>query len=425
MLITDRRPTIPTETAPESVLDHVIPGADVIVAMANGEPPGLLDLLETHHRELDGIRLHQMHALHARPSIDGQCGDHLRHVSYFLSPVTRPAFWAGACDLVLNHFSEIPLRTATKCSLVLAAASPPDRHGYFSLGTNAEYFAALIGKAPFFLEVNERMPRTQGLNQLHVSQVIRWSRRDAPLVEVPPRMPDERDRAIAAHIVERISDGATLEVGIGAIPNAVLDSLGGHRELGIHTELLSHGVVDLVELGVVTGTRKTLRPNKVATTFALGTQRLYDWMHENSALELLPVDYVNNARTIAREDNFHHGGRPALPVRVGDHGRPLLVLQRRTGRLRPRRHVLGGRSGVHRPALHDLGRPLAHPRAPQRSVRRHHAQEHRRPRGDGVGRRGAARPLDLAASACPRRRRPSDHRDVLEAEARAASLWGA
>jgi len=235
--------------------------------------------------------------------VTGECGDHLRHVSYFLSPVTRPAYWEGRCDLVPNHFSEMPhlLRTHTRCSLVLAAVSPPDRHGYFSLGTNAEYVAALIGKVPFFVEVNPRMPRTQGLNQIHESQLLGWCERDAPLVPVAPAIPDERDRAIAAQIVERIPNGATLQIGIGAIPNAVLESLVDHRDLGIHTELLSDGVVDLVERGVVTGTRKTLRPNKVVTTFSLGTQLLYDWLHENHALELLPVDYVNNPLTVARE----------------------------------------------------------------------------------------------------------------------------
>jgi hypothetical protein len=147
---------------------------------------------------------------------------------------------------------------------VLAAASPPDRHGYFSLGTNAEYIAALIGRVPFFVEVNHRMPRTQGLNQLHASQLVGWCERDEPLVDVAPAQPDERDRAIARHIVERIPDGATLQVGIGGIPNALLSSLGEHRDLGIHTELLSDGIVDLVEQGVVTGTRKSLRPNKVS-----------------------------------------------------------------------------------------------------------------------------------------------------------------
>jgi acyl-CoA hydrolase len=298
--------TIPAPRPAEAVLDHIAPGADVIVAMANGEPVGLLDALEAAADRLDGVRLHQMHALHRRPYIDGAYPGRLRHVSYFLAPATREAYWAGACDLVPNHFSEMPhlLRTETACSLVLAAASRPDRHGYLSLGTNAEYVAPLIGQVPFFVEVNERMPRTLGLNQIHVSQLLGYCLSDRPLVEVPPAVPDARDRAIAATIVERVRDGATLQVGIGGIPNAVLSALTGHRDLGIHTELVSDGMVDLVERGVVTGTRKTLRPNKLVTTFALGTQRLYDWLHENASVEMLPVDYVNDPRTVARERNF-------------------------------------------------------------------------------------------------------------------------
>jgi acyl-CoA hydrolase len=291
---------------PGAVVAHLQPGADVIVPMANGEPVGLLDVLEAEHAQLSDVRVHQMHALHRRPYIDGAYREHLRHVSYFLAPATREAYWAGGCDLVPNHFSEMPhlLRTETNCSMVLAAASPPDRHGYFSLGTNAEYTAPLIGRVPFFLEVNHQMPRTQGLNQIHASQVLGWAEADRPLVEVAPIAPDDRDRAIADSVVERIADGATLQVGIGGIPNAVLAGLAGHRHLGIHTELLSDGIVDLVELGVVTGTRKRLRPNKIVTTFALGTQRLYDWLHENTAVELLPVDYVNDPRTVARERDF-------------------------------------------------------------------------------------------------------------------------
>src|SRR5215208_1562506 len=172
-------------THPSAVLDHIAPGADVIVPMANGEPVGLLDELEAANEQLTGVRVHQMHALHPRPYIDGAFRGRLEHVSYFLSPATREAYWSGGCDLVPNHFSEMPhlLQTDTKCSIVLAAASPPDRHGYFSLGTSAEYVAALIGKVPFFLEVNPRMPRTHGLNQVHVSQILGWSEADRPLVE--------------------------------------------------------------------------------------------------------------------------------------------------------------------------------------------------------------------------------------------------
>jgi acyl-CoA hydrolase len=278
----------------------------VIVPLANGEPVGLLDTLEEHNERLEGVRVHQMHAMHERPYIHGAYGDRLRHVSYFLSSATRKAFADGSCDLVPNHFSEVPrlLEASTERPIVLAAASPPDAHGYFSLGTNADYVAALIGRVPFFLEVNARMPRTFGLNQIHGSQVAGWTEADRPLVEVAPAPPDPRDEAIAARIVERIRDGSTLQVGIGGIPDAVLRGVREHRDLGIHTELLADGIVDLVERGVVTGVHKRLRRNKVEATFALGTQRLYDWLHDNGAVELLPVDLVNDPRRIGHEPNF-------------------------------------------------------------------------------------------------------------------------
>jgi acyl-CoA hydrolase len=291
---------------PEAVLDHVPAGADVIVPMANGEPVTLLDTLEAQAERLDRVRVHQMHVLHERPYIHGAHGDRLRHVSYFLSPATRAAYWAGRCDLVPANFSEMPaiLRGCTGCTVVLAAASPPDRHGHFSLGTNAEYVARLIGRVPFFLEVNPRMPRTFGLNQIHVTQTVGWVEAERDLVEVTPVAPGDKDRAIAARIVERIPDRATLQVGIGGIPNAVLDSLRDHRDLGIHTELLADGIMELAERGVVTGTFKQRRPNKVVATFALGTRALYDWMDGNSAIEMLPVDAVNDPRIIATEKRF-------------------------------------------------------------------------------------------------------------------------
>ncbi len=148
------------------------------------------------------------------------------------------------------------------------------------------------------------MPRTFGRNQLHVSQVLGWTEVSRPLVEVPVPLPNDADRTIAASVAARVPDGATLQAGIGSIPCALLEGLHDHRDLGIHTELLSDGLIDLVERGVVTGTRKRLEPGKVVTTFALGTQALYDFLHENPAVELLPVDYVNDPRVIAQEPCF-------------------------------------------------------------------------------------------------------------------------
>jgi acyl-CoA hydrolase len=291
---------------PEAVLDLVSEGADLIVPLANGEPTTLLDVIEDANEQLNDVRIHQMHALHDRRYLHGAFPGRLRHVSYFLSPVTRGPFQKGHVDLVPSHFSEVPLhlRQSTRCTAVLAAASPPDRHGYFSLGTNADYVADFIGKVPFFLEVTPAMPRTFGRNQLHLSQVAGYAVTDRPLLEVPPHQPGREERRIAEFVVQRIRDGATIQVGIGAIPNAVLALLGDHRDLGVHTELVSDGLVDLFERGVITGTRKTLNAGKVVTTFALGTRRLYDFLEDNPSIELWPVAYVNNPRVIARESNF-------------------------------------------------------------------------------------------------------------------------
>ena len=243
--------------SPDDVVAAIRPDADVIVPLANGEPVGLLDALERRADELRSVRVHQMHALHDRPSIRGELKPRLTHVSYFLSPVTRPWFHKRQVELVPNHFSEVPriLRSSTRCSLVLAAASPMDAHGYFSLGTNADYVAPFIGRVPFFLEVNAQMPRTFGRNQIHVSQIAGYCTVDRPLVEVSPSMPSAIDDRIASFVCERIPDGATIQAGIGAIPNALLGHLRDHRDLGIHTELLSDALIDLVDRGVVTGTR--------------------------------------------------------------------------------------------------------------------------------------------------------------------------
>jgi acyl-CoA hydrolase len=230
----------------------------------------------------------------------------LRHVSWFLSPHNREAFHRGTCDLVPNNFSDVPrlMRHSTRCSLVLAAVAPPDRHGYFSLGCHAEYVAAMIGEAPFFVEVNHRTPRTFGENQVHLSQISGWCEADYPLMELPSRTSRETDRRIAEFVAERIPDGATLQAGIGAIPNEVLGLLNGHKELGVHTELLSDGFVDLVEKGVITGTRKRTHQNKIVTTTALGSQRLYEFVEENPGVEFWPVSYTNDPRNIAREDHM-------------------------------------------------------------------------------------------------------------------------
>ena len=287
---------------PEDVLALVGDGADIVVGMANGEPVAVIDALEEGAGRFSDVRLLQMHALTPRPSIRGEVPG-LRHVSLFLSAVTRPAFDAGTCDVLPANFSEVPdlLRRHTRCSLLVAAASPPDEDGWCTLGTNAEYVAALLGEAPVFLEVNARMPRTMGRHRVHLSEVAGWCEVDRPLVAVAHAAPDARDHAIAATVAERIPDGATLQIGIGAVPETILASLRGHRDLAVHTELLSDGVMDLVELGVVTGARRRLRPGRTTATFALGSEALLRWLDGNEVVDLEPVDWVNDPRVIGQE----------------------------------------------------------------------------------------------------------------------------
>ncbi|MEH7504725.1 acetyl-CoA hydrolase/transferase C-terminal domain-containing protein [Neobacillus drentensis] len=291
---------------PEDVLSFIHDGDDLILPIANGEPRVLMDIIEENATQFQNVRIHQMHALKERSYISGRRKPSLSYVAYFLSEASRKAFLQGQCELVPNHFHEVPrlLRESTKTSLVLSCASPMDKHGYFSLGTQADYVASFIGKVPFFLEVNQQMPRTFGANQIHISQIEGYIPVDYPLHEVFPPPITDLDRRIASYITEQIEDGSTIQSGIGAIPNAVISMLNSHKNLGIHTELLSDGVVDLVEAGIVNGIEKKTYPGKIITTFALGTKRLYEFIHENTGVEFLPVELVNDPREIAKEDQM-------------------------------------------------------------------------------------------------------------------------
>lgn len=291
---------------PAAVLEHILPGTQLVVPIANGEPVTLLDAIEAAADGLEGVTVHQMHALRDRPMMHGQFGDRLRHVSYFLSHITRPRFEAGQVDLVPNHFSEVYRLICERAvrPYVIASVAPPDRHGNFSLGVSADYVASFIGRAPFFVEANRQMPRTTGRNEIHVSQVDGWVEADYPLVAADPAEPSDVDRVIGGFVAERVRDGSTIQAGIGAIPNAVLAHLSDRRDLGVHTELISDGLIDLIESGVVNGVKKVNNRLKVIGTFALGSRRLYDFIDDNPTIELWPARYVNDPRVISRDPDF-------------------------------------------------------------------------------------------------------------------------
>lgn len=290
----------------DEIIDLIEEDADIIIPIANGEPHRLLDILEENHAKLVNVKIHQLLALRERGYMLGETSGHLSHVSYFLSGATRRAFNEGTIELVPNVFHEVPriLQKATKMSLIMATASPIDEHGYFSLGTQADYVSEFIGHVPFVLEVNPHMPRTYGENQIHISQIAGFVENDTTLAEEKTPTIGDKDYKIAALITNEINNGDTLQIGIGAVPNAVMGMLKDHRHLGIHTEMLTDGIVDLVAAGAVDGTRKFTRKGKIITTFAFGTQRLYDFLHKNPSVEFLPVSVVNDPREIAKEERI-------------------------------------------------------------------------------------------------------------------------
>lgn len=292
-------------TAADAAVRLIEPGDDIIVPLSAGEPPALIDALPGHDG-LRGNRLFQMLSL--RPAIEVP-PERLRLVSLFLGAGDRPGFHAGLLDLLPNHFSDLPrlLTEFTNNRVIMATVSPMDDEGYFSLGTNCDYTAGLVPSAKrVLLEVNEQMPRTFGQHRIHISQVDALIENNVPLPELGDPMITENDIKIGRFIADIIRDGDTLQIGFGAIPNAVMDFLGLHKNLGVYTEMLPDKVVDLFEAGVITNQNKPahLYPGRMTTTFALGSRRLYDFMHENKNLLMLPVDQTNDVRNIAAIDQI-------------------------------------------------------------------------------------------------------------------------
>lgn len=299
-------PSIPRPTSPTAVLEHIRPGADLIVQSDNGEPASLVDAIEAAAESLQGVRFHQALTLTDRPHHSGTFGDRLRHLSYFLTPTMREHFERGSVDLVPNDLSDMPaiLRRSTRDPLLLVSTSPPDARGFVSLGTDALYAAALIGDARTFVEVNHQMPRTSGRNQIHLSTVLGWVEVDRPIASPAPIPVADVDRTIAGFVAERIPNGATLQIGIGAVPNMVAGLLADHRDLGIHSEMFGDGLQQLMAAGVATGAHKRYQRFQAVTTFAYGTPELYAFIADNRQVIFNPCDETNALAAIAQHPSF-------------------------------------------------------------------------------------------------------------------------
>ncbi|MEJ2292894.1 MAG: acetyl-CoA hydrolase/transferase C-terminal domain-containing protein [Deinococcales bacterium] len=292
-----------TVTAEEAV--HVVRSRDrVYVHSVAAAPARLLAALTARWRELQGVEIIHLHTEGPAPYADPAYAKSFHTNALFVGPNVREAVEQGQADYVPIFLSEVPtlFRTgAMPLDVALVQVSPPDRHGYCSLGVSVDASRAAVQAARTVVaQVNPNMPRTHGDGLLHVSNIHLAVEADDPIPEVPPVPPGPEARAIGIHCAALIEDGATLQMGIGAIPDAVLAALGDHRDLGIHTEMFSDGAIDLIERGIITGARKVSHPGKVVASFVMGTRRLYDFVDDNPLVALLDAEYVNDTSVIRR-----------------------------------------------------------------------------------------------------------------------------
>ncbi len=284
-------------------------GETIIVPTAVGEPPTLLAALSEQRRDFRDVRVAQILALRKFDYFDPETVDNVRHEAYFLSGASRPGGQAGWIDYLPAYFSELPgliARNMIPADVVFTMASPMDEHGYFSLSLATDYTMAAVEKArAVVLEVNPNVPFANGDCHVHISQVTALCESEDPIFEVGLPKIGPVQEAIGKYVADMIPDGATLQIGYGGIPDAVVMQLTDKRDLGVHTEMVGDGIMTLVDAGAITNRKKNYHHGKMLATFALGSKKLYQFMNRNPALEMHPVDFTNDPYRAGQNDNLH------------------------------------------------------------------------------------------------------------------------
>ena len=295
-------------SAPDAIR-VVVNGDTVVVPTAVGEPPALLTALSNARRDFLDVQVVQILPLRPYGYFDAETAAHVRHTAYFFAGVSRPGGKAGWIDYIPAYFSELPdliNRRLLASEVVFSMASPMDSHGFFSLSLGADYTMAAIQNArAVVLEVNPNVPFANGNCHIHISQVTALVESDDALLEVGLPKIGPVQEAIGKFVADMIPDGATLQIGYGGIPDAVVMQLTHKHDLGVHTEMIGDGIMTLVEAGVVTNSRKNYLPGKMVATFALGSKKLYQFLHRNPALEMHPVNFTNDPYLAGQNDNLH------------------------------------------------------------------------------------------------------------------------
>ena len=283
-------------------------GSRVFLSGNAATPTPLLQSLAARKNQLEGVELVHVLQLGSDPFMSPEMEGHFRRRSLFVGPADREAVNSGRADYVPVSLHQIPWlfkRGVLPLDFALVQVSPPDEFGFVSLGVEVIAAKAAVetaGKAIGL--VNPRMPRTLGDTFVHVSKFAAFVEHEMPLPTLERDPFGETEAQIGKYVADLIDDGCTLQLGIGAIPDAVLANLEGRQDLGIHTEMISDGVMEALERGLVSGSRKTLLPGKVVGTFVLGSERLYRFVHNNPLFEMRPADWVNNPFNIARNDKM-------------------------------------------------------------------------------------------------------------------------
>ena len=277
-------------------------GQQVYLHCAAATPSVLLDALVARAPELRDVGMIHLHTEGPGPHLAPSMAGHFRHRALFVGPNARAAVNEGRADYVPVFLSDVPVlfeRGALPLDVALVNATPPDAHGFCSLGVSVEAMHAAIRAArSVIVQFNRAMPRTLGDSFIHVDDIDLAVETDVPPYEHVAGTVGNVERRIGQHVAELVPDGATIQLGIGAIPAATAEALRGHRDLGIHTEMFTDPVVDLVEAGVVTGARKERNRGKIVTAFLMGTRRLYEFVDDNPMIEMRPVDFTNDTHVI-------------------------------------------------------------------------------------------------------------------------------
>lgn len=297
-------------TAAEAIKLSVKSGNRIFLTGNVSVPKNLLAALVEHAPNLQDVEICQALTIGGADYVKPEMEGHLRVDSMFISANIRKAVHEGRADFTPVLLSEFPLlfkRGILPIDVALIHVSTPDEHGFCSLGVEVGLTKSAAESARIIVaEVNDQMPRTLGDSFIHVSRLTHIVPVNYPIPE--HKMTAEGDteivQGIAGHVASLIPDGATMQLGIGSIPDAVLKFLMDKRDLGIHTELFSDGVIDLVNAGVLTNARKSLHPGKIVAGFILGTQNLYGWVNDNPMVEMHPTEYVNDPFIIAQNERM-------------------------------------------------------------------------------------------------------------------------